>query len=724
MRLIGAKRDTMSLGCALGALLIAVLLPVASSADTPQSAVHFKRGSAVYIVASPGSPLETRVLERLSDYAANVTGRAAVAVASLKSVPSDRPAIVLVNGRVRSPIALGKPGSHPESFLLATGNVGKRPVVVAAGKTDLGLKRAVQRMIIVSRQEPGVLVIPPLRLSESPWIRSREWTVCPWVPDNVRGMFYNPYADKRMNIYLYGDKRLADYVEMFDWFGYSGAQLMETSYNYKVFGSVEDAHAFQKRLARSLRDHGQQVSVWTWSAEFNFGGWVDPDNVYDPAPGKTAWEDPRVHRTFERYYDIYADLAPYADRFVCHFFDPGRLTSHSDVFKYAKLLESKVKARNPKVEMAIDSWAQKPDYLVELADNGLGDYLLLPVAFPELYSGDAREKLHDQARKLGLRLGIWGWYTTEYETDQLASMYVNARLLKGFYNEIRNGAYKHQPVEYWSEMEATRLVNIFSMYAAARLLWNPDLDPHDILVELTEGVWGPRNGPEVLRAVELIADVRTGPTWETYWWTRAGHRVGTADTSEDLRRASRSIAELSAMKTDKAFVPKFPLPYPPEVFIELMLPHLRQIKLFAEFRIATDAIRAAAKAGTDTATLERMLTDAWQPVPEFNTWVGTFGSKELRQQKIIVAELRRDYGLTAKDPEWLRLLEATKAVQMFRNRQSGSAEPIAFGPADCGEFFWPEPDRKDRLEKAVEVGLMTRLDGDRYQLSDWQNWKP
>jgi len=33
-----------------------------------------------------------------------------------------------------------------------------------------------------------------------------------------------------------------------------------------------------------------------------------------------------------------------------------------------------------------------------------------------------------------------GWYTTEYETDQLASMYVNARVLANFYRQVRDRA--------------------------------------------------------------------------------------------------------------------------------------------------------------------------------------------------------------------------------------------------------------------------------------------
>src|SRR5262249_43780859 len=160
-----------------------------------------------------------------------------------------------------------------------------------------------------------------------------------------------------------------------------------------------------------------------------------------------------------------------------------------------------------------DSWAAGPQYLQELADNGFSNYLLLEMSMPNLFKLGQREQLHEEARRLGLKLGIWGWYTTEYETDQLAAMYVNGKVLKEFFLQIRDGVARIHPLQYWSEMEAHHLNNIASMYIAGRLLWDPDLDPSELLVELTEAIWGPACGPRVLRALKLIEDTRSGSSW-------------------------------------------------------------------------------------------------------------------------------------------------------------------------------------------------------------------
>jgi hypothetical protein len=255
------------------------------------------------------------------------------------------------------------------------------------------------------------------------------------------------------------------------------------------------------------------------------------------------------------------------------------------------------------------------------------------------------------------------------------------------------------------------------------LLWNPDRDPHEILAEITEAIWGPKNGPEVLAALELIQDVRTGPSWENYWWTLPTHRVGTADPADDRERAETCLETLERMEPDTSFVPKLPLPYHPETFLELLLPHLRQIKAFSEFRIAVEALRKAAQEGADKTTLQTMLDEAWRPVPPYDTWIGVFDTKELREQKKVVEDLARKYDLELKDPDWLRYLEADRVLQILRSRQQASHEPYVFGVLDGStEFFWPEAWRRDRFQKHLEDGAVVPAGEDRYRLAGWENW--
>jgi hypothetical protein len=510
---------------------------------------------------------------------------------------------------------------------------------------------------------------------------------------------------------------------MFDWFGFNGAQLAEVCYTYQIMGSIESAQDWQKRMADLIHSNGQQVSLIAWTACFSGFGWQDPEAVSTPKEGNTAFEDPDVRRTFEKYYDLYANLAPFIDRFFGHFYDPGILTDRTDVFKYMRLLETKLKAKNPKIKMGIDCWSATPDFLIELAENGFKDYLMLPVAFPEAFSPGAREEFHKQAEELGMNLGIWGWYMTEYETDQMPSMHVNTLMMKDYYNRMKDGALQIHPVEYWSEMEAYHLCNIFTMYSSSQLLWNPDRDPNDIHEEFCSGIWGPLNGPKVIRAVELIQDMRSGPTWETYWWSRPEYKQGSDHPELDLQRVEESLSEMQSMKTDASYIVKFPLPFPPKTFIDLMIPHLRQIRQFAKFRIEIEKIRKAADEGAPKDSLEAMLRDAWQPVMEFDTWVGTIGLPEVRLQKMIIAGLNASYGLNVKDPDVLRSTESNRLLQQLRRSQGNIKKQYIFAhTGGTFEFFWMEETSRDRFDKLVDDGLITMIGENHYCLTDWENW--
>ncbi len=703
-------------------------------------AVNFPAGKSAYIVASPASPLEKRTVGQLTDYLTAVLHKEAKVVPSLRLVPASASAIILTSTGQMNPWGAKPPASAPEGFALITGKSSRHAVVIAVGDTDRGLKRAIQQLVLQSRQDETELVIPELNLSEKPWIPQREWALCPWVPWNVRGTYVNPYADERVNVYKFTDAELSRYVDMFDWFGFSGAQLIEGANSWSYAGSVEAYQDELKKMARMARDNGQQVTLWVWAAEFNHYGWVDPDLIYTPSPGHTAFDDPVVRKGFEKYYDYYAELAPYVDRLIGHFYDPGELSNREDVFNYMRLLESKLKAKNPQIKMSIDLWGAEPGYFDELIKNGFKDYLLLEnslqdyvpvhpngaqtlrVGSESLTHPAQRAKIHEAAKRLGLGLGLWGWYDTEYETDQQASMYVNGQLLKSFVQEIKNGAAKIWPIEYWSEMDADHLNNMCSLYVAGQLLWNPDRDPDEIMSEFADGIWGPRNGPKVLEALKLIEDVRTGPTWDTYWWTMSGYRRGTANPVEDLRRTEASLTELQSLKTDTTFVPKFPLPVPPGTLVELMLPHLKQIRAFAEFRIELDRIRAEWKTGTPKDQISKELAEAWKPIPEYNTWVGVFGQTERRMQEILLRRFAKEAGVELSEPTWLRAQDAGRLLQKIQNVQREVRGEWDFKASYLNEFMWTSDKLNNRFEKLIAEGWVVKAGDDTYRLVNWQDY--
>lgn len=690
--------------------------------------VVFKSGQPAYVVATPANNIQTKIDKRLSDYVGAVLHQPVTVVPSIAKVPANRPAIILSIGyKGTSPQAKVK--NSREGFILQTKTIGSHKTVVVNATTDQGLKRAIQEIIIQSEQRSPGLVIPQMRLAECPWIEKREYSLVGWTPEFPRGVFSNPDADKRPNIWLYSDQQIQDYVDMFDAFGFSGIQLMETVNSYANLGSIDAYEDRLKKFAKAAKKSNQEVTLWVWAAQFNRYGWVDNDITYTPQAGKNAFTDPKVRAGFERYYNGYVKMAPYTDMLITHFYDPGMLKDRADVFSYMHLLLNKFKAVNPKVQFGVDFWASASDaeYMKQIVANGFSDAYLLESGMPHLYPPGKRELLHQDAKQRNLKMGIWGWHMADRETDQFPAMNVNTEVISHFYKQIRDGVDKIQHVQYWSEMEAYHLCDIFSMYSHAQLLWNPDKDPDQILTEISSGIWGPVNGPKVLKALKLIQDIRSGPTWDTYWSYkgRADRYYGTEDPANDRDRAAVALNDLVNMHTDTAFVVKFPLPFSPSAFIELITPHIRQIKQFAEFRIKEKAIHDAAAKGVSKSELERLAVDAWQPIPDYNTWIGTFGQAEARVQEMMMSKLGKDLNIKVVTPAWLVHRDADRFLQKVEKNQMLSAQPITFKPNDNvgkGEFYWPDEKIMENINFLVGTGSLKKVGENSYQLANWEQY--
>jgi hypothetical protein len=272
-------------------------------------------------------------------------------------------------------------------------------------------------------------------ISEKPWQPVREYMLVNWSPDDVRTHFSNRMVNKQSDVvYRYSDEQIRRYVKMFDEIGFTGVQVGESSVSWSMSGSKEAYQDRIRKIAEAAHGIGQNVSYLFWAAEFN-QGWIDPAMIYKPQPGKTAFEDPAVRAYFEKYYDHYARMAPYVDRVIGHWFDSGRLESMDDVIRYQKLLRDKMRAVNPKLRFAVNTWGH-PEFFDALVKAGMNDFLLLEMSMPYAVSGQKRNDFRRRAKKHGFEVGIWGWYMTEYETDQVPSMHVNG----GIHQRHQKGA--------------------------------------------------------------------------------------------------------------------------------------------------------------------------------------------------------------------------------------------------------------------------------------------
>ena len=136
----------------LGAPHFAAMLLFLFWAGARAAGVVFPGGQPAHIVAMPETELEKRITERLAVYLERVLQTPTKVVPNIQSVPDHAAAIILVGRTVKSPFQPSLLDNAHEAFALKTGETKNHSVVVAAGKTERGLKRAVQRLIVSSEQ--------------------------------------------------------------------------------------------------------------------------------------------------------------------------------------------------------------------------------------------------------------------------------------------------------------------------------------------------------------------------------------------------------------------------------------------------------------------------------------------------------------------------------------------------------------------------------------------
>jgi len=607
-------------------------------------------GSPPVIFQQLKTDLTDVVVERLSNYIERRCKKQVKVVRDLTEA-SSAPGIIAL-GKLDACETLGV--SPPVESLAADGYYLKvyrrkgQTIAAVLASRDKGIKQGAYHLLRAFNLKGETLKLPALDTIQEPWVPQREWTLVCWRP------FFN-FTDKRVDVYSYDDERLRTYVDMLDTFGFNGVQLLETCYSYDAVGGVKELHRRHRIIAEEAKRNGQSVTLWVWACYFqnpskSSGIGVDLAKVHNPQ--MSMFEDPKVRSVFERFYDLYAENADYVDLLITHWADPGLPNEswwgdYTDLYLYMKLLHDKFRAKNPNVKFARDLWAHNAEVQLKAAKaSGIlePDYLILGSVYSIYQEPVEKHKiLRQRLKQAGFKFGVWGWYDTEYETDQRPNMHVNGYVLKEIFTKLRE-LDDILPVSYYSTMDAYHLCNLASLYLSARLLWNPEQDVNEILEEFALNLWGPKNGPIVLEALKLIQDTRSGPSYNTYWWRAPGYRLGTSNPFEDLDRATRCIAAFEAMQPDPEFIPKFPLPYSPEDLADLILPHLRQIQWLARARVQVEKAREAKVRGATREELERILNDTSLviPIDPFNTWIGLWGQQEAREQAKLIGAARKE----------------------------------------------------------------------------------
>ena len=562
---------------------------------------------------------------------------------------------------------------------------------------------------------------------QNPWIAEREATVCTWKFDYNRGYIGNMSVSLLNDFMSLSDRQLFDYASMMKTCGFTGIQVMDICAAWRTSGSYETVHDRFKTLSKACRSIGLNFKLWAWAAEFSGHGFTEPLAVYKNAvSGEPAYRDPDVLAVFNKYYDIYADLAPYCDRVIAHFFDPGNLSDTESIIYFLKLFRDKFRAKNPDIKIAVDTWGCPEGYPEALVAAGIGDIMLMELPFLPIWQAPGkRAGFREGVKKLGCGLGVWGWYTADMEIDQLASMTVNNRVLKHVFNTVRSQGDSVMTPSYWSETDSYHILNYFSLYAAGHLLINPDDDPDRLLYESALKLTGSSEDANALASVlALIRDARSGDSWDTYWWASDKYVLKNGDYKLIIPRAEEAIKTLESLAQKpepKEGAMRFPLER--RKLYRLILPHVYQIKQFAEFCRDLDFVRREKERGASKEKLQQMADSLNPEIPEYNTVTGLWGQPEARAAFKLCDEFCEANGLSPRERSAaVRFKFKRRFVDRLTVAQRGKSEKVVVTPAFYEGYLIGDKFADMIADELAGEGVLEKDGAGGFFLSNWQEF--
>ena len=558
---------------------------------------------------------------------------------------------------------------------------------------------------------------------KNPWIKVREPIVCLWDTTKPRGVWHNTSANLKSELLSYSDDELYDYVRMMKAIGYNGLQVTDMCSSWAAYGGYEYVHQRIRFMADSAHSLGMSFTLWVWAAEFTGYGWVDDSvDYYDNNNYAQAYDNPKALECFDKYSSIYASLADCCDRVIAHYSDPGNLTNIDDISYFAKVLRDKFKEKNPEIDFGINC------YNADLDPTALLNYLGTDIT---LYSGARKSEdeswvwFKNRVIPEGGRYGVWSWYLTEMEIDQLAQMNVNSHLIKQVYllTQAEDGAGIPQ---YWCEMDSYHVLNIFSHYVSAGLLQDPSRDESELLMEAAVSIVGAEYAGSLYDILTLIEDARTGSSWDTYYWTGGNYILKSKDyNSEDIsKRASKALKDIDEIIAAAPEVNTLPLPVSVTELLELIRPHICQIFEFATFRGELSNGEKLASQGASREDLQEYINSIYTPVSEYDAIIGLWGQPEARAQYELLEDFCLRYELEVPQDATFISFRKMRILDEMITMQKNSENRLSFA---LNSFQWGKAygdAETERLTKQLaDEGLLTYDENGMVYLTDWENYR-
>lgn len=568
----------------------------------------------------------------------------------------------------------------------------------------------------------SVARVPSERLTKEPWIEEREAIVTLWNVNYARGLYLDSDVSLKNNLIDYSADQLYEYVKMLKYCGFTGVQVTEMCSTWAGVGTYEASHEKIRMLADAAHSLDMKFTLWVWGAEFADNSWVDDEVTYAYAMNGYTYDNPDTLAAFEKYYDIYAQLADCCDRVIGHYYDPGNVQTAQEIGFYAKMLRDKFLAVNPNIDFGVSCWVDVYDKSV-IVDAVGTDVTLYECGHRD--DENTYSVFRNEINNLGCRLGTWAWNTCEMEIDQLAQMNFNMEIIRSVYQTARKYDEIAKP-SYWSEMDSYHVLNVFSLFCAGQLLIDPDMESEVLYDMISTAAVGPEYAQAFGEMLSIIQDARSGNSWDTYFWSSENYILKSKEYPAEsiLERCEKMLPVLQEMIDEGIDSYTLPLPIPLQDVLRMMQPHLIQIRDYAQFRIQFAQLEKDWESGIDSMELEDRLYEISEPIKNYNAVIGAWGQIEARAQYEMVTEFCAKAKIPVPMHSAFQEERKNRILSFFKSNQKEMDEPYKVGEPyyQFGLAFGAEETAR-LVQEMVDEGLLIRSEDGSVYLTNWENYR-
>lgn len=574
--------------------LVALLCVAATGyAETEGQLTISRQKPTLVVVGKDPDPIARLAANLIAAYVDDVTG---VTPGSGRDIEAARrahcaSAIILAT----QPIARFR----PDGFRIQTGEVDGLPAVTILAPAASGLRYGSHRLIREFRQNKDELWLPALSVEANPWVKTRELvsSAALWTLAEKERREALTELHQESPLINWSIPRLAQYVDLIDALGFNGIQA-----------SLELPAQQRRALLQQARANGMTTACFVHGQADAKGQFPNPREGSNMASIKANWA---------RLIEDYGDLA---DRWVIHWTDPGGCQAQDCTVNTPQLMTNAfsemLREKGSRAEVFFSLWGLRW-HDVAPKDYGWPGYddwrsvveggALSPdigICLMRHYDPRIARSIAAQDRKVG----IWGWYLADFEWS--GGLHVHTHLLQNEFRRIHGSA--SALLDWYSVDDQNHILNLPSLYVAAQLMWDSELDADAILSEFCDAVWGPDTAPAIRDALQAIADVRCGPgevlnedLWPDDYMCWLGK--GSDCPGKDLATCEKAVTGLEHVQIDPGFVPKLPLVVKPEELLNHIRLHLAYVRDYARIRVAyEEALRPALEAQDFEETQRRM----------------------------------------------------------------------------------------------------------------------